>query len=87
MCVGVPAEVFIPDFEHVGFALDKLGVLFRYSGRWEKLLQWRDWHRLPPRCVLLAGKVLSALRYWFDNPRRADAGYCDYVFVWYKPKG
>jgi SAM-dependent methyltransferase len=86
MWVDAPPEAFTADFERIGFVTKKVRVLRRYLGLFEKLLEWRDWRRLPPGCVIAAGQLVATLRYWFDDPRRMSGGLRDYLFVWFKPK-
>jgi SAM-dependent methyltransferase len=85
MWVDSSPEVFLADFEDVGFKTRRVRILRRYLGRLERLLQWREWHRLPPKLVLTAGECCAALRYLLDDPNRAGKGFRDYLFVWMKP--
>ena len=85
MWVDAPPQVFTPDFENIGFTTKQVRVLRRYLGRPETLLEWRPWHRLPPRLVVAAGQLVAGLRYCFDNPKRRGSGLRDYLFVWSKP--
>jgi len=85
MYVDGPPEMFAANFERVGFSLVRMGVLRRYRGSVERLCEWRPWHQLPPKLVLNAGRFISVLRWWLDNPRRRGGGLRDYLFVWSKP--
>jgi SAM-dependent methyltransferase len=86
MYVDAKPDVFTADFEQVGFKTERVRVLRRYNGYMERFLQFRSWHRLPPKLVLAAGESCAALRYMFDNPSRTSGGFRDYLFVWAKPK-
>ncbi len=86
MWVDALPDVFLSDFEQVGFNTEKVRVLRRYQGYLERLFQWRDWHRLPPKSVLVAGRLCATVRYWLDNPRRTAPDFRDYLFIWSKPR-
>jgi SAM-dependent methyltransferase len=86
MWVDSPPNVFMADFESRGFQLKKpVRILRRYEGRLERFCQWRPWHRLPPKLVMVAGWLCATARFWCDNPRRSVGGFHDYLFVWSKP--
>lgn len=86
MWVDAPPEVFTPELERAGFLTDDVRVLRRYLGRLENLMGWRSWHRVSPNFVMGASKIITKLRYHFDNPIRKGGGLRDYLFVWSKPK-
>lgn len=83
MYVDTQPDIFVADFEQVGFVTKQVRVLRRYLGRLERFCQR---HRWPSRWVLTAGYLIAALRYWLDNPRRTGGGFRDYLFVWSKPR-
>jgi SAM-dependent methyltransferase len=85
MWIDLPPDVFTPDFERAGFITKQVRVLRRYGGRLEEWCEWHKERRLPPRVVLIAGQLCAALRFFFDNPRRATLGFSDYLFIWSKP--
>jgi SAM-dependent methyltransferase len=85
MWVDAAPDLFRPGFEEAGFVLREIAVLRRYLGRPERLCEWRAWHRLPPRLVVAAGRLIGVLRRHLDNPLRRGKGLRDYLFVWRKP--
>lgn len=86
MWVDADPDIFTADFERIGFATKRVGVLRRYEGKLEQLCEWREWHALPRKAVVAAGESIGHLRLWFDNPRRRGGGMRDYLFVWSKPR-
>jgi SAM-dependent methyltransferase len=79
-------DLFTRDFQDVGFVTEHARVLRRAEGWIEKLCEWRPWHRLPTKLIVIAGTAIAALRFSFDDPTRAAPGFRDYLFVWSKPR-
>jgi hypothetical protein len=85
MFVDEHPEVFTRDFERAGFVSERISIVRRYTGRLEKLCEWREAIRLPPVFVLSIAKTCANLRYWWDIPYNPGKDFRDYLFVWRKP--
>jgi SAM-dependent methyltransferase len=86
MWVDEPLDVFLPDFEAVGFRTRDVHVLRRYRGILERIVEFQDWRiPLPSRLVMALGMTCARWRYRYDNPQRSGGGFRDYLFVWDKP--
>jgi ubiquinone/menaquinone biosynthesis C-methylase UbiE len=86
MFVDQQPEVFTRDFEKAGFLNERISIVRRYTGRLERLCEWRDAVWLPPGFVLLMAQACANLRYWCDNPYTRGKDFRDYFFVWRKPQ-
>jgi SAM-dependent methyltransferase len=86
MFVDEQPEVFTRDFERAGFLNERISIVRRYTGRLEKLCEWREAVRLPPGFVLSMAQTCANLRYWWDNPFKPGNDFRDYFFVWRKPQ-
>jgi SAM-dependent methyltransferase len=84
MYVDAPPEVFLRDFEQVGFHTRQVRVLHRYNDLADRIVNSR---RFPTRFAVLLGELSAAYRSLFDDPRRPGSNLCDYLFVWHKRNG
>jgi SAM-dependent methyltransferase len=84
MFVDARPDAFTPGFEKAGFVTESIHVLRRDEGQMERLCEWYDSYRLPPRFVLFLARLCAKLRYRFDDPGQTG-GFRDYFFVWRKP--
>jgi ubiquinone/menaquinone biosynthesis C-methylase UbiE len=75
-------EAFTQDFEKVGFMTQQMGVLQRYRGIWERIIQ----KFLPLQLVEIAGNLCATYRFQFDSATKPVSGVRDYLFVWSKSK-
>jgi SAM-dependent methyltransferase len=85
MFVDEQPEVFMRDFESAGFLSERISIIRRYTGRLERLCEWREAIRLPPGFVLSMARTCANLRYRWDSPFRLCSYFRDYLFVWRKP--
>jgi ubiquinone/menaquinone biosynthesis C-methylase UbiE len=85
MWVDEHPEVFIRDFERVGFVKERVSVLHKYEGRREKACLWRAHVQLPRWFVVFLAEICAKSRARRDNPYKLDTGFRDYLFVWRKP--
>lgn len=81
--VDRPPEVFLRDFEDVGFVTKQRHVIHRCDGRLERFFGSRYW---PIKGLMLGAQISAGLRLLFDRADRPFPGLRDYLFVWSKPK-
>jgi len=86
MFVDDQPEVFMRDFENASFLNERVSIVRRYTGRLEKLCEWHESVRLPPKFVSVLAQACSTLRYLWDNPYKPGNDFRDYFFVWRKPE-
>ena len=82
MYVDVGPEPFLPGFERAGFELERVDVVRRENGRFER---WQT-ERVPRFLIPIHAVASVWIRRKLDDPYRPLVGFRDYLFLWRKPR-
>ena len=81
MYVDVAPDPFLPGFGKAGFHLERIDVVRRENGRFERY----QTGRIPSPLVPLNAAAAVWIRRALDDPHRPLVGFRDYLFLWKKP--